>query len=497
MKRNKKNKVPKVTQQQPPMETPLIIEEELEDLIDPNLDFSDIDISDEVKIEYTDDEFGFTVDTLPDTGSDLFDLTEEDLVQLEKSAREAKSKREQEAKVAQELLNKKKENLEKELKKIEETIDAHHEHPDKFNHVSLNQVILIGYVCDKLGYSCENSLRVVSEDSDYWRFYRFNNILILKTERDNDSDYHIIGIIDKLSEYTIEKIHIGSIVYVKGNIQSIALGFQKEQEIKSYHDKVIIADEIQFIRQEHLYFSLLYGFGTLCCYDCGYKEDIVSEFGDSNDLFSIYMSDCQCQTCGQINQFEYYYSDSQKQDESHERECSCGGQLSRDKFIFCPQCKSTKMDYYNSGEPYLIGNFLKEWGEKFKKISCMLQYLHTFQSRALSDLKIEDLITPTELYRHQSDWLWLYSKIQGKEKEFFKPYWIPIQRSVYEYFIDISDDRFPIIDTYFDYIDESYQWKKIVFFNSITDLMLIDRIEVDLKQYKWNKTLEKYDKYID
>ena len=63
-------------------------------------------------------------------------------------------------------------------------------------------------------------------------------------------------------------------------------------------------------------------------------------------------------------------------------------------------------------------NFINQWKPQLEKISFILQYLHTYPN-VLSDLKIEDLITPQQLYKQQEDWLWLYSKYGGEEKEFF------------------------------------------------------------------------------
>ncbi|NDW11141.1 hypothetical protein D0T56_15960 [Dysgonomonas sp. 520] len=141
------------------------------------------------------------------------------------------------------------------------------------------------------------------------------------------------------------------------------------------------------------------------------------------------------------------------------------------------------------------GYFIRQWKPQLEQISFILQYLHTYP-KALSDLKIKDLITPQELYKQQEEWIWLYSKYKGMEKDFFRPYWIPIQRNGYDYFIDMSDSNFPIIEAFFEYFDEPYHWEKKILFESITTLMLSDEDKINLKQYRVDKIIEKYCKYL-
>jgi len=142
--------------------------------------------------------------------------------------------------------------------------------------------------------------------------------------------------------------------------------------------------------------------------------------------------------------------------------------------------------------------FFEQWKPQFDKVSYILQYLHTYPA-VLSDLKIEDLIMPNELYKQQEEWVWLYSKFTGMEQEFFKPYWIPIQRSGYDYFIDMSDEKFPIIEAFYDYFDDDeqlYHWEKKIFFKSIINLMLAYDKNIDLELFRVQKIANKYGKYI-
>lgn len=84
-----------------------------------------------------------------------------------------------------------------------------------------------------------------------------------------------------------------------------------------------------------LYHHQMGGAGTIFCKNCGYKEDITSFIHGFNDADTGY----QCQSCGKfhtLNDFE---------EKAKPLSCSCGGELSRDKALFCPQCKSKSMRY--------------------------------------------------------------------------------------------------------------------------------------------------------
>lgn len=140
-------------------------------------------------------------------------------------------------------------------------------------------------------------------------------------------------------------------------------------------------------------------------------------------------------------------------------------------------------------------NFLKEWEPQLKDVGFILYYLHTYPD-ALKNIRIEDLIIPDELPERLGEWHWLYSKYNDAEKKFFKPYWIPIQRDGYDYFLDISDSKYPIIEAFYNYFDEPYHWEKKIFFKSVSNLMLVEDNNIDLEKYRIDKIMKKYDKYI-
>ena len=121
----------------------------------------------------------------------------------------------------------------------------------------------------------------------------------------------------------------------------------------------------------------------------------------------------------------------------------------------------------------------------------VLQYLYKYQ-KFIFDLGIKDLICPEERFKQKESWIWLLSKLDGMEKEFFKPYWIPIQKYQYDYFIDMSDYKLPIIEAFFDYFKEPYHWEKKILLESIFMLKIAEENNIDLKQYRINKIKGKY-----
>lgn len=140
-------------------------------------------------------------------------------------------------------------------------------------------------------------------------------------------------------------------------------------------------------------------------------------------------------------------------------------------------------------------SFIDEYKKQLEDVQYILQYLKTYPN-ILSDLRIEDIIEPDNLYQQFEDWIRLNSKFKGIEKEFFKPYWLPIQRIGFDYFIDMSDSNYPIIEAIFNYFDEPYHWEKKILFYSVTDLMLSDDNNINLKQYRIDNIMDKYNEYL-
>lgn len=93
---------------------------------------------------------------------------------------------------------------------------------------------------------------------------------------------------------------------------------------------------------EGLTFCRMGGGGTICCGECGYSEQIVcfthghTEMGEES-----FTAGLQCLSCGK---FVSVSNDAASVNQNSQT-CDCGGQLSSEHVLFCPQCRSKKLTY--------------------------------------------------------------------------------------------------------------------------------------------------------
>jgi hypothetical protein len=132
--------------------------------------------------------------------------------------------------------------------------------------------------------------------------------------------------------------------------------------------------------------------------------------------------------------------------------------------------------------------FNLEWGEKYRNAKHILAYLNSYP-KVLSSIKMEEIHKSENLDEAQIDWIWLCSKFDNPiEKDFFKPYWIQLSVNSFDYFMDISDEKYPIFEVcYFFY--EPYRWYKKFISEDIRDILLSPDTGLDLR-----KILDKNDK---
>ena len=141
--------------------------------------------------------------------------------------------------------------------------------------------------------------------------------------------------------------------------------------------------------------------------------------------------------------------------------------------------------------------FIEKWEKQLNDASFILNILNTYP-HVLKKLNFEDVLNSNEIVDSQKDWVRICSKYKDLEKEFFKPYWVPIQKSSLDYFIDLSDTNYPIFKISFVFF-EPYSYKRINLFDSINELLIladtdihIETISTDFK----NKWFEFYCKTI-
>lgn len=91
-------------------------------------------------------------------------------------------------------------------------------------------------------------------------------------------------------------------------------------------------------RSEELFFHHMGGAGAITCNSCGYHQQLVS-FIHSFPMDKWNKTGFQCQECGKFHEIE----NEQKLEEPIK--CDCGGILSLDEQLFCPECRSTDLKY--------------------------------------------------------------------------------------------------------------------------------------------------------
>jgi hypothetical protein len=130
-------------------------------------------------------------------------------------------------------------------------------------------------------------------------------------------------------------------------------------------------------------------------------------------------------------------------------------------------------------------DFYSKWKNELKDIYSIIDFLNSYPDMLIS-LGMEDFIKTIELEASQRNWINLCSKYTGMEKDFFKPHWVPLNSHGYNYFLDMSDPKYPIFEYTFVFF-EPYSYEKILLFASIGELMLQCGKEVDFQELKMNQ----------
>ncbi|MEI6083553.1 MAG: hypothetical protein WCS70_04555 [Verrucomicrobiota bacterium] len=122
---------------------------------------------------------------------------------------------------------------------------------------------------------------------------------------------------------------------------AVAQGNKNAAIYHSYLPKNMAEREIV---QGDITFSLCGGSGSLHCKACGWADSVtcflhglIKRSKDGIGRKETCLYGYQCQSCGEF---------SERKESPPESECAnCGGELSRDKPLFCPKCKSRAVRY--------------------------------------------------------------------------------------------------------------------------------------------------------
>jgi hypothetical protein len=93
-------------------------------------------------------------------------------------------------------------------------------------------------------------------------------------------------------------------------------------------------------KNQGLKFQYMGGHGTISCNNCDFQQSQTSFIHGINTSRSGY----QCQACGKLTSSTRTQNETQASKEA-EMVCECGGELSREQVLFCPDCKSTNLSY--------------------------------------------------------------------------------------------------------------------------------------------------------
>lgn len=134
----------------------------------------------------------------------------------------------------------------------------------------------------------------------------------------------------------------------------------------------------------------------------------------------------------------------------------------------------------NLQETKIWNSFLKDWGNQYINTKHILSYLNSYPE-VLSNIKLTDIHKPDSIDAEHIEWLWLLSRFTHPiDIDFFKPYYVPIQKNSIDYFIDISDEKFPIFEIHY-FFYEPYQWYKKYLVEDITELLLAPDTGLDVR----------------
>ena len=117
-------------------------------------------------------------------------------------------------------------------------------------------------------------------------------------------------------------------------------------------------------------------------------------------------------------------------------------------------------------------SFLIEWGRQFSDAKQILTYLNSY-TKYLKPLRIKQPNTAINIENTQKEWLWLLSKLEHPDDiNFFEPFWVMIEGSEYDTFMDLSDPKYPIFQgKYYNFIKPS--WCKLVLFPDVSEFLLM------------------------
>lgn len=123
----------------------------------------------------------------------------------------------------------------------------------------------------------------------------------------------------------------------------------------------------------------------------------------------------------------------------------------------------------NQNKNYHFHTFLASWQKKFKQIPHILNLISSYPAinKHFENINFQSI---DEIEKSQQEWIALFTKLEHPlETDFFKPYWVPIDKNSYDYFIDLSSGAYSIFQVSY-YPFEPYGWLKKYLFHDVSRL---------------------------
>jgi len=134
----------------------------------------------------------------------------------------------------------------------------------------------------------------------------------------------------------------------------------------------------------------------------------------------------------------------------------------------------------------LFQDFLYEWGERFNAVYGILRYIDSYPGLGIRVGNYGRCKSISELEIRQMEWLYVVLGFEEKseEKDFFKPYWVPMNNDSTNMYIDLSSETYALIVAIV-CSNEPFRYHKGVIVNDIRDLLLstdIKSIDLDAQR---------------
>jgi hypothetical protein len=118
-----------------------------------------------------------------------------------------------------------------------------------------------------------------------------------------------------------------------------------------------------------------------------------------------------------------------------------------------------------------IKQFLDTWYEPFQIVHQGINLISGCTEEQLQSLHPGKVLTFDERVDLQKYWLRIRSQLRVEDQAFFQPHWVPVQADLCQWFIDLSDPKFPVFTGQFIEL-QPQNWYQNMIHESLSKLIL-------------------------